>query len=526
MSSSPQVSREHAGSLPAQVKYNSAETGAPFSERDMGESWKQWEGEVVGGEFPLREYLGGSDRGAVFLTELCGRDVQKAALRLLPASAPGAANQLTRWEDSLGLAHPHLLAVVQAGSCELNGVEFVYVVTEFAEENLGEVLPQRPLTPAEVSEMLPPVLEALGFLHGQGLVHSHLKPANIMATADELKLSSDGVCPAGTRMGGMRAETEYDPPEFAGEELEPASDIWSLGVTLSQALMRRLPTLDAEHGGPVLPQGMPQPFLDIARQCLQLAPEKRCSVAEIEARLQSPQKPPGMPAASPVEPKPVAVPEEPAPARSRARPSVSRRSPYLVPGAAILLAVLVLVGLRMIHLRPPIPAASNHAADAAMPASQPKPAGPAHAKPNPSIAVNGEPLPGVVPRTVAPETPKPRVAPAAPSKPKVVEDSASSGEGADDSGVVHRAYPRVGPSARETIQGHVRVSVRVTVDAAGNVSDASFDSAGPSKYFARLALESAHDWKFAPAAGAPRHWILQFAFGRTDTEIRAVRATR
>ena len=37
--------------------------------KEMTELWKQWEGEVINGEFHLREYLGGTDHSAVFLTE-------------------------------------------------------------------------------------------------------------------------------------------------------------------------------------------------------------------------------------------------------------------------------------------------------------------------------------------------------------------------------------------------------------------------------------------------------------------------
>ena len=74
--------------------------------------------------------------------------------------------------------------------------------------------------------------------------------------------------------------------------------------------------------------------------------------------------------------------------------------------------------------------------------------------------------------------------------------------------------PEILPKAQATIQGSIRVRVRVTVDAAGNVSDATFESEGPSKYFANAALAAAQKWKFRPVsadgqAGA-RAWILTF----------------
>ena len=83
--------------------------------------------------------------------------------------------------------------------------------------------------------------------------------------------------------------------------------------------------------------------------------------------------------------------------------------------------------------------------------------------------------------------------------------------------------PRVAPGARETIEGKIRVRVRVKVDPVGNVTDAFLESGGPSKYFARLALEAAREWKFTPPQAQGRavasEWRLQFGFRRTDTEV-------
>ena len=523
----------------------------------MHESWKQWEGEVIGGEFPVREYLGGSDRGAVFLTEVAGQEPQNAAIRLIPADSPGAAEQLARWREAASLSHPHLLPIRTAGRCELNGVEFVYVVMEYAEENLAQVLPLRPLTPGEVGEMLPPLLQALEYVHSRGLIHGSLRPANIMAVADQLKISSDCLWPVGRSIGAIRAETEYDPPEFATGPLSPAVDVWSLGLTLVEVLMRRLPTWDAVEGGdPTLPEGMPQPFGEIARHCLRLSPEARWTIAEIAAFPESAAvnatKPPGAaPAAEPVSDSHSTLETLPRPAQA-VRVRAPRQRRYLVPAAIIAFVLLVMVGLRMIHIRPGIPHAQTAQPGdvpmASSPAPQSRPtspsSSPAKAKPTPAIAAGSQPVLGAIPRNVIPESQKPVVAPplpvvapplpvVAPRPPRSSSDSLEAEDENDSAeatppGVLHQSLPHVSQSARETIQGHVRVSVKITVDAAGNVTDASFDSAGPSKYFARLALQSAHDWKFVPAEGGghkSRQWVLHFAFGRAGTDVRAVRAT-
>ena len=61
------------------------------------EVWKTWEGRVIDGKFPLRQWLSGSDHSAVFLTERPGQLSQKFALKLIPADAGDADRQLARW---------------------------------------------------------------------------------------------------------------------------------------------------------------------------------------------------------------------------------------------------------------------------------------------------------------------------------------------------------------------------------------------------------------------------------------------
>ena len=86
--------------------------------------------------------------------------------------------------------------------------------------------------------------------------------------------------------------------------------------------------------------------------------------------------------------------------------------------------------------------------------------------------------------------------------------------------------PAITPRARKTIHGTVTVAVRAAVDATGKVSDVSFKSEGPSKYFAKVALEAARGWTFKPAEknGAPvkSEWMLRFKIGQRGDEATAV----
>src|SRR5512135_1465271 len=109
----------------------------------MSEAWKQLEGQAVNGKFHLRQYLGGSDYSAVFLTEVGEQKRQRAAIKLIPADPESAALQLSRWELAAKLSHPHLLRLFQMGRCQPVKMGLLYVVMEYAEEDLSQILPHR-----------------------------------------------------------------------------------------------------------------------------------------------------------------------------------------------------------------------------------------------------------------------------------------------------------------------------------------------------------------------------------------------
>ena len=158
-------------------------------------TWQQWEGRVINERFPLHRYLGGSEQSVVYLTEIDG---SKAAIKLILADAAQAQIQVSRWELASKLSHPHLARILHTGRWRADDErDMHFAVMEYADENLAEILPSRRLTPAEAREMLIPTLDALNYLHERGMVHGNIKPANIMAVGDELKLSSDGIRPMG-----------------------------------------------------------------------------------------------------------------------------------------------------------------------------------------------------------------------------------------------------------------------------------------------------------------------------------------
>ena len=99
--------------------------------------------------------------------------------------------------------------------------------------------------------------------------------------------------------------------------------------------------------------------------------------------------------------------------------------------------------------------------------------------------------------------------------------TAGSSGSAEPSGQ-HQEFPDIPPRIRQTIRGHVKVSVRVIIDEGGSVFAALVDSPGPSRYFERAAIEAAKKWTFPPADSTSRLKLVQFDFTRDGTTGQAI----
>lgn len=487
-----------------------------------------WVGRVIDGRFTLLQWLGGSARSSVFLTELPGPQARKAAIKLIPDDAGDAAAEahMAGWAATRPLSHPHLMRLILTGRCRSEDTAVLYAVSEYADEVLAEILPERALTPTEAREMLVPVVDALFYLHGKSLVHGHLKPSNILVVDDRLKLSGDSLQEAGQTVKQASAQSIYDAPETATEAISPAVDLWGLGVTLVEALTQHLPVWDrSTDADPVVPQSIPQPFAGIARGCLRADPLGRCTLDNVKTWLG---------AAQPFS-EPAGKTEGKAPAK--------RYVPMLV---AVAIVVLAIAGIFM--LRPhkeqassstaPAAADAQHQAQAAAEpsAQEPGPEAPTAGQPQAQEPARDQaPAPAAAPPvqeqapTTAPAQPtSPSPAPQTPASESQVSKTIPSSVPPANSAVAEQVMPDIQPRALETIHGRFNVRVRVTVDGAGNVSNATFDSEGPSPYFAKAAMQAAQKWKFKPAQpggqAAPSAWILQFQFKRDGTEVTAVAA--
>jgi TonB family protein len=430
-----------------------------------------WVGRVIDGRFALLEWLGGGGRSGVFRTELPQPVEKRAAIKLIAAAGDEADACIAGWAKAANLSHPRLTRVHRSGRFQFGSIELAYVVTEYADEVLSQIIPERPLTGDETRAMLDPVIDALEYLHGKGLVHAHLKPSNILVVDEQLKISGDNVAPAGAQRNRFLSASVYDAPELAGGRMAPEIDVWALGATLVEALTQRPLPWDRERSSePVVPEQMPRLFATIAQGCLRRDPKSRLTLAEIKALLESNQPIEFVQKVDEAVPAPIVEDDEPG--RS---PSKLRSWP-LVAGLVVVLVVSAFMIVR------------NHS----------KPA--------------------------APQAIETAQTPIAPSKDT---DTAQSGgtRAATTGKVAQRAMPDITPSARKTIHGAIVVTVRVSVNANGEVIEAKLRSAEHSRYFANAALKAAWGWKFEPprkhGQALPSVWTLRFKLRRSGDEASA-----
>ncbi len=515
----------------------------------MSDAWTRWQGHVINGVFPLGRYLGCSDHSGVFVTRSVGRAPSDVAVKLVPATRAVAESSLPRWKRAAGLSHPHLIRLLEWGGCQLEGLPYLYLVMEYADQTLAQLLQHRALTEDEAREMLPPILDALAFLHGRNQAQGQLKPANILVVGDQLKLASDTIhyITETTAARGTNALSVYDPPEALHGRSSTAGDVWALGVSVFEGLTRRTPSGIREPGDTVvLPADFAPAFRELVSRCLTRRPQDRPRVAELLAFAQGRPSTEGQAATAPAEP---ATREARLHDSGTAGPAIAEpkaAEPEAVePKAVEPKAVKVdAVELEVAELEVAEPAVEPRAAD-------PSPVEPRAPNPRSLLAVILGALVILALGWIgsrewrthrAPTASAPLVqtsggtssairgagASAAPTPASAGSATkAGASEVGNSASALRQVIPDVPWSARRTIRGHIKVWVRVIVDPDGSVFAAVLDRTGPSRYFQRLALDAAKKWTFpsvSASVSTPSRRLIQvrFDFGRDGTSGRAV----
>ncbi len=198
----------------------------------------------------------GSGSSMVF-NALDTRSRKQVVVRLVPAEAlidfdSGVANindaleLFTRQTKAVAaITHPALVSVDDWGTETIDGELFAFTVLEyFAGGTLREILDRgRRLTPSQALVVGLDICRGLNFVHGKGLVHGDVRPANVFI-GDDLRVRLGGLGIKRTVVAEHLSleQSRYAAPEIGlGEAPTEFSDIYSLAMTLIESITGEVP---------------------------------------------------------------------------------------------------------------------------------------------------------------------------------------------------------------------------------------------------------------------------------------------
>ena len=268
-------------------------------------------GRLVGGRYRLLARLGSGGMGRVWRAcdEALRIEVAVKEVWLPSTPGPDADERLRRAEREARNAarlrdHPNVVAVHDV--VVEDGVPWTVmqlVAGHTLEEHVEEF---GPLSVAHAALVADALLDALEAAHAAGIVHRDVKPANVMLGEDGKVLLTDfGIALANadtalTAAGSFLGSVEYIAPERArGTEGLPASDLFSLGVTLFQAVEGFSPFHRETATGTltaVILDEAPAPvragrLAPLIAGLLEKDPAKRVGIAEARRLLAAPEPP-------------------------------------------------------------------------------------------------------------------------------------------------------------------------------------------------------------------------------------------
>jgi serine/threonine-protein kinase len=281
-------------------------------------------------EYRIVKLLGAGGVGEVYLAEHVLTH-QKAAVKVLYPQFAASDVQRQRFlleaQVLASLSHDNIvrmLAFFEERNC-------FFMITEFIEgESLEDLLAREPVPDKErLLALSRGVLSALSHAHAQSpsVIHRDIKPGNILVRPDgRVVLTDFGIArkqgvKGVTRAGGFVGTPEYMSPEqIKGDDIGPASDIYSLGVLLYQMLTGSVPFVQEDpdnywpvleahvHKTPALPTGplVTPAMAGVVLKALSKNPPSRFMTASdflvaIEGALDTPERPERKPSSGPTQ---------------------------------------------------------------------------------------------------------------------------------------------------------------------------------------------------------------------------------
>ncbi|MEU1407269.1 bifunctional serine/threonine-protein kinase/ABC transporter substrate-binding protein [Streptomyces sp. NPDC005728] len=251
--------------------------------------------------YRLLRRLGAGGMGVVYLARSGGGSLAAVkVIRAAYAQDPGFRARFRREVETAGrVASPWVVPLLDAEP----DAESPWLATAFVPgPSLAEAVEEcGPLPEASVRFLGARLAEALGSVHGAGLVHRDVKPGNVLLAVDGPRMIDFGIArmpedTALTASGMVVGSPGFLSPEQAqgrGREIGPASDVFSLGCLLAFAVTGERPfgrgsaaevLLRTVHDEPDL-DGVPVPLLPLLRDCLAKGPGARPTVTEVQGVL-------------------------------------------------------------------------------------------------------------------------------------------------------------------------------------------------------------------------------------------------
>ena len=260
---------------------------------------------LLDGRYRLIECVGEGGMARVYRAEdiVLGRTV---AIKLIRPGVDGASSERARSEMTVlaSLNHPSLVTLFDArlvpGAPEYLAMEYVDGPTLASRLASGGALPAE-----TVGHLASELAEALHVVHAAGIVHRDIKPSNVLLSPAQLpgarpraKLADFGIAylldaSRITSPGLVIGTLAYLAPEqLRGGEPAPASDIYSLGLMLREALTAERvhphgagmeAALARLESPPLIPASVDPRWRDLLTRMMSPEPSERPTAAEVAA---------------------------------------------------------------------------------------------------------------------------------------------------------------------------------------------------------------------------------------------------